>query len=90
MMEKGRVCVVTRGSDAGKTVVIRDVMDKNFVKISGEHVKERRCNIAHLEPTAQVTEKMPAKAAKNVAPKAKQATAKPAAKEKKPAVKGKK
>ena len=41
-IEVGRVCVKTAGREAGE----------NFVEVIGESVKNRRCNIAHLEPTA--------------------------------------
>ncbi len=49
MLDIGRACVKTAGRDAGKTVVIVDVLDRNFVLIDGQ-VKRRRCNIEHLEP----------------------------------------
>lgn len=48
----GRVCVKTTGREAGKKCVIIDVLDKNFVKITGPKaltgVRRRRANIAHL------------------------------------------
>lgn len=53
LIEKGRVCIVTKGSDAGKEVVISQVLDKNFVMIVGKNVKERRSNIKHLELTSK-------------------------------------
>ena len=59
IIEKGRICIITKGADAGKEVVIKEVIDKNFVKIVGEKVKERRSNIKHLEPTSRKTEAMP-------------------------------
>lgn len=31
---------------------IVEIIDENFVEVIGESVKNRRCNIAHLEPTA--------------------------------------
>ncbi|HIP17065.1 MAG TPA: 50S ribosomal protein L14e [Methanothermococcus okinawensis] len=49
-IEIGRVCVKTLGREAGKTCVIIDIIDKNFVLIDG-NVKRRRCNIKHIEPT---------------------------------------
>ena len=49
-IEVGRVCVKTLGREAGKTCVIVDIIDKNFVLIDG-NVKRRRCNIKHIEPT---------------------------------------
>jgi large subunit ribosomal protein L14e len=51
VMEIGRVCVKLAGHDAGKRCVIVDVLDSNYVVVSGAGVKRRRCNIAHLEPT---------------------------------------
>lgn len=60
LFDKGRVCVVTRGSDAGKSVVILEAIDRNFVKVSGNDVKERKINTKHLEPTATVSDKVPA------------------------------
>ena len=59
IIEKGRVCIVTKGADSGKEVVIKEVKDKNFVTIVGEKVKERRSNVKHLEPTARTTKTMP-------------------------------
>ncbi|MBW9220856.1 50S ribosomal protein L14e [Methanothermococcus sp. SCGC AD-155-M21] len=49
-IEVGTVCVKTLGREAGKTCVIVDIVDKNFVLIDG-NVKRRRCNIKHIEPT---------------------------------------
>lgn len=51
VMEIGRVCVKLAGHDAGKRCVIVDVLDSNYVVVSGAGVKRKRCNIAHLEPT---------------------------------------
>jgi large subunit ribosomal protein L14e len=51
VMEVGRVCVKLAGHDAGKRCVIVDVLDSNYVVVSGAGVKRKRCNIAHLEPT---------------------------------------
>lgn len=53
LIEQGRICVVTKGSDAGKEVVVKQVLDKNFVVIVGESVKERKSNIKHLEFTSR-------------------------------------
>ncbi len=55
----GRICVVKKGSDAGKTVVVKEKIDKHFVKIAGEQVKERKINIKHIEPTSQITKDIP-------------------------------
>ena len=59
LIEPGRICVITKGRDAGKEVVIKEIIDKNFVKIAGETVKERRSNIKHLEITARKVTKIP-------------------------------
>ena len=50
LIETGRTCVIVKGADAGKTAVIKSITDKNFVIITGEHVKERKINVKHIEP----------------------------------------
>jgi len=45
-MEVGRICVKTVGREAGKKCIIVDIVDKNFVLITG-------ANINHLEPTQE-------------------------------------
>jgi len=50
-MEVGRVCVKLAGREAGQKCAIVEVLDQNFVLVSGPGVKRKRCNIAHLEPT---------------------------------------
>lgn len=52
-MEVGQVCVKLAGREAGKKCVVVDVIDKNYVLVSGPEVKRRRCNIRHLEPLEQ-------------------------------------
>lgn len=56
-IEIGRICVKTAGREAGKKCVIVDVVDKNFVLITGptalNKVKRRRANLKQLEPTAE-------------------------------------
>lgn len=56
-IEVGRICVKVLGREAGKRCVIADVVDKNFVLITGPKnvsgVKRRRANINHLEPTGE-------------------------------------
>ncbi len=55
MIEVGRVCVKTMGREAGKKCIVVDVIDENFVLITGPKsisgVKRRRVNIKHIEPT---------------------------------------
>ncbi|MEM1537483.1 MAG: 50S ribosomal protein L14e [Candidatus Nezhaarchaeales archaeon] len=54
-IEVGRICVKTRGREAGMKCVIVDVIDDNFVLITGPKdvsaVKRRRVNIKHLALT---------------------------------------
>lgn len=55
IIEVGRICVKTRGREAGKKCVIVDIIDENYVLITGPKdvngVKRRRVNILHIEPT---------------------------------------
>jgi large subunit ribosomal protein L14e len=55
MMEIGRVCVKIAGRDAGTRCVIVKILDDTYVMIDGE-ARARKCNIAHLEPTATLIE----------------------------------
>ena len=56
-IEVGRICVKILGREAGKKCVIVDVVDKNFVLITGPKtvsgIKRRRSNISHIEPTGE-------------------------------------
>lgn len=52
-IEVGRVCVKTAGREAGEKCAIVEIIDENYVEVVGESVKNRRCNINHLEPTAE-------------------------------------
>ena len=53
----GRVCVKLLGREAGKKCIVVDIIDKNFVLVTGPKqlngVKRRRVNISHIEPTEQ-------------------------------------
>jgi len=53
-IEVGRICVKTSGREAGKKCVIVDIIDRNFVLVTGPKkitgVRRRRSNINHLEP----------------------------------------
>ncbi|NPA24067.1 MAG: 50S ribosomal protein L14e [Crenarchaeota archaeon] len=55
VFDVGRICVKTAGREAGRKCVIVDIIDQNFVLITGPRqltgVKRRRANIRHLEPT---------------------------------------
>ncbi|MFH1431786.1 MAG: 50S ribosomal protein L14e [archaeon] len=54
-IEIGRICVKTRGRNAGKYCIITGVVDDNFVNISGPKalngIKPKRCNTTHLAYT---------------------------------------
>ena len=56
-MEIGRICIKVLGREAGKKCVIVDLVDKNFVLITGpkavSSIKRRRANISHLELTQE-------------------------------------
>jgi len=51
----GRIVVKTYGREAGRKGVIVDIINQNYVLLTGPKsltgVKRRRCNIKHLEPT---------------------------------------
>ena len=50
LLETGRLCIKKLGRDAGDRAVVTKVVDKNFVHIiSSSRLKERRCNVKHLE-----------------------------------------
>lgn len=54
-VEVGRICVKITGREAGKKCIVVDVIDKNFLLVTGPKqvngVKRRRANVNHLEPT---------------------------------------
>jgi len=54
-IEIGRICVKIAGREAGRKCVIIDIIDKNFVLVTGPQsisgVRRRRANVNHLEPT---------------------------------------
>lgn len=55
MIESGRVVLKIAGREAGKYAVIVEIIDDDFVLITGPKsitgVKRRKCNIDHIEPT---------------------------------------
>lgn len=57
-VEIGRICVKTAGREVGRKCVIVDLIDENFVLITGPKVlngvKRRRVNIKHIEPLDKV------------------------------------
>jgi len=56
IIEVGRICVKTSGREAGRKCVIVDIIDRNYVLVTGPKkltgVRRRRSNINHLEPTS--------------------------------------
>ncbi len=54
----GRVVVKTNGREAGKKGVIINLIDQNYVLLTGPQsltsVRRRKCNIRHIEPTDKV------------------------------------
>lgn len=55
-IEVGRICVKTAGREAGEKCVIIDIIDEKFVEVVGTQIKNRKCNIKHLEPVDQTIE----------------------------------
>jgi len=59
-IEIGRICVKTYGREVGRKCVVLDVIDKNFVFITGPKqvtgIKKRIVNINHIEPTMEKIE----------------------------------
>ncbi|MEM1619473.1 MAG: 50S ribosomal protein L14e [Fervidicoccaceae archaeon] len=55
IIEVGRICVKTLGREAGRKCVVVDIIDDDFVLVTGPKelsgVRRRRVNIEHLEPT---------------------------------------
>jgi large subunit ribosomal protein L14e len=56
-IEVGRICIKEYGREKGKKCVIVDLIDKNFVLITGPKeitgVKRRRTNVNHINPTEE-------------------------------------
>ena len=54
----GRIIVKTNGREAGKKAVIVDLINQNYVLVTGPKsittVRRRKCNINHFEPTDKV------------------------------------
>ncbi|MEX0568288.1 MAG: 50S ribosomal protein L14e [Candidatus Njordarchaeota archaeon] len=54
LFDIGRCCVILRGRRAGKKAIVVDIIDENYVLITGPPsvtgVKRRRMNIDHLLP----------------------------------------
>ncbi len=54
-VDVGRICVKLTGREAGKKCLIVDIVDRNFVLVTGPKqvngMKRRRVNSNHIEPT---------------------------------------
>ncbi|MCY3411410.1 MAG: 50S ribosomal protein L14e [Candidatus Heimdallarchaeota archaeon] len=50
-IEIGRIVTKIMGREAGNYAVVTQLLDKNFVEITGPNIKRRRVNISHIEPT---------------------------------------
>ena len=46
----GRVCIKQTGRESGNKCVIIDILDRNFVLVTGPEVRRRRVNMNHLRP----------------------------------------
>ncbi len=59
-MDVGRICVKLKGREAEKRCVIVDVVDRNYVIVTGPPevtgVRRRRVNMSHLQPLDEVIE----------------------------------
>ncbi len=55
VIDIGRICVKIAGREAGRKCVIVDIINENFVVVTGPKaltgVKRRRVNVKHIEPT---------------------------------------
>jgi large subunit ribosomal protein L14e len=53
-LDVGRICVKLTGREAGNRCVIVDVIDRNYVLVTGPQemtgVRRRRVNMSHLRP----------------------------------------
>jgi len=56
IFEKGRVCIVIRGRDFGRLVIISEVpKEKEFeVLVEGIKVKKSKKNVSHLWPVNKI------------------------------------
>ncbi|MHA1503906.1 MAG: 50S ribosomal protein L14e [Candidatus Heimdallarchaeota archaeon] len=60
MIDIGRIVVKTAGREALRKAVVVDIIDKNYVLVTGppslNGIKRRRVNVGHLEPTGKKLE----------------------------------
>jgi large subunit ribosomal protein L14e len=52
-IQVGRICIKLKGRDSGEKVVVTKIIDESFVMVRSPARKkgDRKCAIAHLEPT---------------------------------------
>jgi large subunit ribosomal protein L14e len=59
-MDVGRICVKLKGREEGSRCVIVDLVDRNYVIVTGPPevtgVRRRRVNMSHLQPLDEVIE----------------------------------
>jgi large subunit ribosomal protein L14e len=57
-IQVGRVCLKTHGREKGRKCIIADIIDKNYLLITGppkiSGVKRRRVNVKHIHPLEHV------------------------------------
>ena len=57
-MNVGRICVKLTGREAGNRCIVVDVIDRNYVIVTGPKeltgVRRRRVNMSHLQPTEEI------------------------------------
>ena len=49
-MDIGRVCLKVQGRESGQRCVVIDVIDRNYVIVTGPNIKRRRVNMNHIMP----------------------------------------
>jgi large subunit ribosomal protein L14e len=59
-MDVGRICVKLKGREEGCRCVIVDLVDRNYVIVTGPPevtgVRRRRVNMSHLQPLDEIIE----------------------------------
>ena len=59
-MDVGRICLKLKGREEGSRCVIVDIVDRNYVIVTGPlevtGVRRRRVNMSHLQPLDEVIE----------------------------------
>jgi len=50
-IENGRICILTAGRRKGEEVMVTKMVTDSFVLVVNKKGKERKCAVAHLQPT---------------------------------------